>query len=174
MSDTLEEPEISLSVFAYNSKVYYVITQGTQHGDMVYRLAHSGNETVLDALSQVTGLDRLNDKQVWIARPQPGGAAHDTVLQVDWREITAGAATATNYQVLPGDRIFVAETPFIERSPQHISRRSTKIAPIGKGQRILTIRRLAATLAYAFFFRAASTGSLLSGSLVALPVSAAL
>jgi polysaccharide export outer membrane protein len=32
---------------------------------------------------------------------------------VDWRAITAQGATATNYQVMPGDRIFVAEDSLI-------------------------------------------------------------
>jgi len=40
-------------------------------------------------------------------------AGCDAILPVDWKEITAGAATATNYQVLPGDRIFIAENKMI-------------------------------------------------------------
>jgi hypothetical protein len=32
----------------------------------------------------------------------------DQVLPVDWDSITRGANTCTNYQLLPGDRIFVA------------------------------------------------------------------
>jgi polysaccharide export outer membrane protein len=43
----------------------------------------------------------------------PGGSGCDAVLPVDWKEITAGGATATNYQVLPGDRIFIAEDRLI-------------------------------------------------------------
>jgi polysaccharide biosynthesis/export protein len=34
-------------------------------------------------------------------------------LPVNWDEITAGAATATNYQILPGDRVFIAENKMI-------------------------------------------------------------
>jgi polysaccharide export outer membrane protein len=34
-------------------------------------------------------------------------------LPVNWEEITQGAATATNYQILPGDRIFLAENKMI-------------------------------------------------------------
>ena len=30
-----------------------------------------------------------------------------------WHQITKGAATGTNYQVLPGDRIFIAENKII-------------------------------------------------------------
>ena len=39
----------------------------------------------------------------------PGGAGCDAILPVNWKEITASGATATNYQVLPGDRIFIAQ-----------------------------------------------------------------
>ncbi len=48
----LENPEVSVSVFSYNSKVYYVITQGAGMGDGVFRFPVTGNETVLDAVSQ--------------------------------------------------------------------------------------------------------------------------
>ena len=45
---------------AYNSKVYYVITQGAGMGDNVRRLPVTGNETVLDAISNVNGLSQLS------------------------------------------------------------------------------------------------------------------
>ncbi len=109
----LDHPQISISVFAYNSKVYYVITQGAGSGDAVARLPVTGNETVLDAIAQINGLSRLSSKNIWIARPAPSGSGCDVILPVSWSEITAGAATATNYQVLPGDRIFVAENKLI-------------------------------------------------------------
>lgn len=115
LAERLESPDVSVEVYAYNSKVYYVIHQGDEKGDVVTRLPVTGNETVLDAISQVNGLSGLSNKHIWIARPQPGGAASDSILQVNWQEITAGAATATNYQVLPGDRIFVAEKAALER-----------------------------------------------------------
>ena len=55
----------------------------------------------------------MSSKNIWIARPAPGGAGCDVILPVNWNEITEGAATATNYQVLPGDRIFIAENKLI-------------------------------------------------------------
>ena len=109
----LDNPQVSVSVFAYNSKVYYVITEGAGSGDLVARLPITGNETVLDAISQINGLSRISSKNIWIARPSATGAGCDTILPVDWREVTKGAATATNYQVLPGDRIFIAENKLI-------------------------------------------------------------
>ena len=66
----LDAPQVSVSVYAYNSKVYYVITEGAGSGDQVARLPITGNETVLDAISQINGLSRLSSKNVWIARPR--------------------------------------------------------------------------------------------------------
>ena len=68
----LDSPELSVDVVAYNSKVYYVITQGAGMGDNVRRFPVTGNETVLDAISQVNGLSQLSSTQIWIARPAPG------------------------------------------------------------------------------------------------------
>ncbi len=113
LQEFLDEPRVSVSVFAYNSKVYYVITQGAGQGDVVTRLPVTGNETVLDAISQINGLSPLSSKTIWIARPAPSGAGCDVILPVDWNQITAGAATATNYQVFPGDRVFIAENKLI-------------------------------------------------------------
>ena len=109
LTQFLEDPKVSVDVFAYNSKVYYIITEGAGLGDRVDRLPITGNETVLDAISQINGLSRLSSKKIWIARPAPGGMECDQILPVCWEDITKGAATATNYQVLPGDRIFIAE-----------------------------------------------------------------
>ena len=112
LSQFLEDPEMSVNVFAYNSKVYYVITQGAGMGDGVYRFPITGNETVLDAISQINGLDQVSSKKIWIARPsaQP---CQVQVLPVSWEAITAQASVGTNYQVLPGDRVFIAEDKMV-------------------------------------------------------------
>jgi len=112
LSQYLEDPEIALDVFAYNSKVYYIVIQGAGLGDGVYRFPYTGNETVLDAISQVNGLQEFSSKKIWIARPtdQPGAVQ---VLPVCWEEITAQACAGTNYQVFPGDRIFIAEDKWV-------------------------------------------------------------
>ena len=68
----LDSPELSVDVVAYNSKVYYIITQGAGIGDNVRRFPVTGNETVLDAISQVNGLSQLSSTHIWIARPAPG------------------------------------------------------------------------------------------------------
>ncbi|MBN1588481.1 MAG: polysaccharide biosynthesis/export family protein [Pirellulales bacterium] len=112
LSQFLEAPEVSVNVFAYNSKVYYVVTQGAGMGDGVFRFPVTGNETVLDAISQINGLETVSSKRIWIARPtrDPGNVQ---ILPVSWDGVTAQASTSTNYQVLPGDRVFIAEDKLV-------------------------------------------------------------
>lgn len=111
LSEFLEDPEVALDIYAYNSKVYYIVTQGlaSGQGDSLQRIPITGNETVLDAVSQIQGLQPFSSKKVWIARPAPDKLGFDQILVVDWNGITQGASTATNYQLLPGDRLFIAE-----------------------------------------------------------------
>ncbi len=109
----LDSPELSVDVVAYNSKVYYVITQGAGVGDNVRRLPATGNECVLDAISQVGGLSQLSSKKIWIARPAPHTFGCQQILPIDWDAVTPGAQTATNYQLLPGDRLYIAEDELV-------------------------------------------------------------
>jgi polysaccharide export outer membrane protein len=113
LSEYLDEPKVSVDVLVYNSKYYYIITQGAGFGDNMARLPITGNETVLDAIAQIGGLSQASSKRIWISRPAPKDVACDQILPVDWDAITHGASTATNYQLMPGDRIFVAEDPFL-------------------------------------------------------------
>ena len=109
LSEHFEDPKISLDVFVYNSKFFYVINEGAGFGETVARIPITGNETVLDAIAAVGGLDQTASTKLWISRPAPAGTACDQVLPIDWRAITRGAATSTNYQLLPGDRLFIAQ-----------------------------------------------------------------
>jgi len=112
LSQYFDAPEISLDIIGFNSKVYYVIYDGGGAGQQVSRLPITGNETVLDAVGQMAGLSVVSDThRIWVSRPAPAPGPHQ-VLPVDWTAITQTGDTATNYQLLPGDRIFVQSYPF--------------------------------------------------------------
>jgi polysaccharide export outer membrane protein len=114
LSQFLEKPEVAVDVFAYNSKVYYVIYDGGGNGQTVARLPVTGNETVLDAIANLNGLSSVGDKhRIWVARPAPSCNSCDQILPVDWVGISTRGETATNYQLLPGDRIFVRADAFV-------------------------------------------------------------
>ena len=46
---------------------------------------------------------------MWVARPAPGDYGCEQILPVDYAAITRGGSAATNYQIMPGDRVFIAE-----------------------------------------------------------------
>ena len=101
-------PQVSVDVYAYNSMWYYVIFDGGGYGEQVYRLPITGNETVLDAISNLQGLPPQGSTwRIWVARPAPCGHQCDQILMVDWNAITKGGSTCTNYQILPNDRVYV-------------------------------------------------------------------
>ena len=111
LSQKLLRPEVSVDVGAFNSKFYYIITDFAGNGEQVVRLPITGNETVLDGISQIGGLSAVSSKKVWIARPAPAGSTQDQILPVDWKGITRRGHSRTNYQILPGDRVFVMANP---------------------------------------------------------------
>lgn len=113
LSQYLESPQIALDVIGFNSKVFYVITQGAGLGDRVIILPSKGNETVLDAIGQVQGLDSTSSTRMWIARPGRNECGGDQILPVDWLAVTQRGDVATNYQVLPGDRVYVSEDKLV-------------------------------------------------------------
>jgi polysaccharide biosynthesis/export protein len=109
----LQNPEVVVDVLAYNSKVYYVIFDQGGAGQRIHRLPFTGNETVLDAISQVSGLTTVSDQQqIWLARPSCEHEEEE-VLKVDWKGITAHGRVQTNYQLFPGDRIFINAQPMM-------------------------------------------------------------
>src|SRR5262249_62043467 len=62
--------------------------------------------TVLDASSQLTGLSPVSDtNKMWVARPTC--TDEDMILPIDWSGITTRGRHETNYQLAPGDRVFV-------------------------------------------------------------------
>ncbi len=112
LSQYLKDPEVTVDVLAYNSKVFYVILDGGGAGQQVIRLPVVGSETVLDAISQVSGLSAVSDThRIWVSRPGPDGC--ETVMPVDWNGLTKRAEVRTNYQLLPGDRVFVQSMPLV-------------------------------------------------------------
>ena len=102
LSKSADRPTAELSVHTTNSKEYYVIANFGE-GEQVTRRPYCGNETVLDAL----GVEDAKGRKlhVWVARKMPN--SDDQVLPVDVAGIRGGR-TKTNYQLVPGDRVYLA------------------------------------------------------------------
>lgn len=106
--DDINKLYVAVDVVTYNSKAYYVITDGAGFGEQMYRFPIQGYETVLDALANVNGLPAVGSKKhVWVARRTPNCNQPEQILPVDYIGITQHGIAATNYQILPGDRVYV-------------------------------------------------------------------
>lgn len=109
LSKYVQQPEVSVDVASYNSKIYYVIYDGAGNGQQVILLPCTGNDTVLKAIAQLNGLPPLSSKHhLWIARPSPAEVGRELIMPIDWIGITTKGHTKTNYQLLPGDRLYVS------------------------------------------------------------------
>jgi polysaccharide export outer membrane protein len=106
LGEHFKEPKVSVDIYGYNSKVYYVILEDENHRHDIHRFAVTGNETLWDAISEVSDESMLSAKNLWIARLSPSGA--DQILPVRLEEIAQGRGVATNYQILPGDRVYIS------------------------------------------------------------------
>lgn len=109
LTQYFEFPQVMLDVAQFNSLRYFIVISGTGGGDDIRRVPITGNETVLDAIAQVNGLPRISSKTMWLARPTPGGIDAEQILPIHYDAITRGADTETNYQILPGDRIYIMD-----------------------------------------------------------------
>lgn len=107
LAPQIHNPEVRVSVLGYNSKVFYVVTDGGGFGEQVVRLPFTGNETVLDAIAQIQGLSDVSSRKIWVARPATSTMPCSQTMVVDWRGITQQGMTGTNYQLFPGDRIYI-------------------------------------------------------------------
>jgi polysaccharide export outer membrane protein len=115
LSQFLVDPEIALTVTGYNSKVFYLVNDGGGvAGEQITRLPMTGKTTVLDALGQVGGLPvHVEKHKMYLVRPAPSGSCQSLVLPVDYKGIVCRGETDTNYQILPGDRLYVKAAPLL-------------------------------------------------------------
>ncbi len=126
LASQLDHPRVSVSVYGYNSKFYYVIAEGAGLGDQVNKFPYTGNETVIDAISNVEGFAAVSSKRMWIARPGNNCNGTDQLLHIDWQAVSKRGDVTTNYQLLPGDRLFVAEDGLVAYDNQL----AKKLAPV--------------------------------------------
>jgi polysaccharide biosynthesis/export protein len=100
---------ISVRLVSRQSKVFYVLGEVNAPG--AYPL--SGRETVLDGILAAGGLnDRASRQDIALTRPTHPQQCR-VVLPVCYRAIVQLGDTTTNYQLSPGDRIFVpSRTPW--------------------------------------------------------------
>jgi polysaccharide export outer membrane protein len=104
LGEFTEGVEVTVDVAAYNSKVYYLVSD-CGNGERVQRIPLTGNETVLDAIVNVPVRSAPARFRIWVARPN--GHNESMILPVDWRAITSEGSMSTNYSLHAGDRVYV-------------------------------------------------------------------
>jgi polysaccharide export outer membrane protein len=103
---------LSVDVLAYNSKQFFIVTDGAGLGEQVIALPVTGNDTVLNAMAKINGLPLVASKhRIWVARSNCPGCPQ-TLLPVDWIGMTQRGEGMTNWQIMPGDRIYVKADVF--------------------------------------------------------------
>jgi polysaccharide export outer membrane protein len=108
---TPESGQINVRLVGRQSKVYYVLGQVNAPGAFPLQ----GRETVLDALVAAGGVNiRASRDNIILSRPTPPDGCR-VVLPVCYRQIVQLGDTTTNYQIQPGDRIFVPGMGFWEQ-----------------------------------------------------------
>jgi protein involved in polysaccharide export with SLBB domain len=130
-AETKEAGPITVSLVGRQSKVYYVLGEVNSPG--AYPL--SGRETVLDAIIAAGGVtDAADLSGVTYTQPSPPGECR-IVLPVCYREIVQLGDTSTNYQVAPGDRIYVPSMTLCQQLSEML-RKSPKpgCPPCGQAQ----------------------------------------
>lgn len=99
-------------VAEHHGRFYYSVVRGQGRRDGVTRVPLGKSDTVLDAISRIEGLSHLSTSDIWIERT-PAGTPADSpgprqILPVDWDAIIRGDdSQASNYELMPGDRLHV-------------------------------------------------------------------
>ncbi|HYT92827.1 MAG TPA: polysaccharide biosynthesis/export family protein [Gemmataceae bacterium] len=95
---------VVVQIVGRQSKVYYVLGEVNAPG--AFQL--QGREKVLDGIIAAGGLtDRASRKNIILSRPTAPDSCR-VVLPICYREIVQLGDTTTNYQLAPGDRIYVS------------------------------------------------------------------
>lgn len=110
LAERLRQNRVSVRLVNWDSKKIYVLGEVNSPGFFGY----VGNETVLDAIIEAGGLTaKANHHQIIVARPTPSGSCR-IVMKVCYDQIVQLGDTSTNYQLFPGDRVFVPSETFLD------------------------------------------------------------
>jgi polysaccharide export outer membrane protein len=123
----LTQDDFGVSVRLVNNETGMVYVMGEVNAPGSYPLV--GSETVLDAIIASGGLsDRANDHKIILTRPNFQGQPRE-ILPVCFAQILQLGDVSTNYQLRPGDRIYVPSLSLAEDVRQSLLWRSNQSCP---------------------------------------------
>jgi protein involved in polysaccharide export with SLBB domain len=126
-----EPVPVTVRLISRASKVFYVLGEVNAPGAFPL----SGRETVLDAIMVAGGLTRrASEKNIILSRPTPPDGCR-VVLPVCYPQVVQLGDSASNYQVMAGDRIYVPSKTMLEDLfPNHSNKKKAGCDPCDKPQ----------------------------------------
>ena len=122
-----ENSEFGVSVRLINQESGNIYVMGDVNAPGSYPI--SGSETVLDAIISAGGLSsNANEHKIILTRPQLGKGPR-IILPVCYQQILQLGDVSTNYQLQPGDRIYVPSMTILEDVRQSLQWRNEKSCP---------------------------------------------
>ena len=116
---------VAVRLVNQESALFYVMGEVNSPGS--YPLV--GHETVLDAIIAAGGLSgNANDHKIIVTRPQLPGRPR-VILPACYQQILQMGDVSTNYQLMPGDRIYVPSMTIIEDAKQTLQWKNEKSCP---------------------------------------------
>jgi len=110
IDESLLQNRVSVRLVNWDSQRIYVLGEVNSPGSFNYL----GNETVLDGIIEAGGLSaKANRHQIIVARPTNCSSCR-VVMQVCYDQIVQLGDASTNYQLRPGDRVFVPSLTFCD------------------------------------------------------------
>lgn len=120
LDERLSQNQVSVRVTNSESKKIYVLGEVNSPGSFPY----IGSETVLDAIIEAGGLgDSANRHDIIVSRPSRCSDCR-TVVKVCYDQIVQLGDASTNYQLKPGDRVFVPSLTFLDDLKQTCRRKN--------------------------------------------------
>jgi polysaccharide export outer membrane protein len=110
IEDQIGRNKISVRLVNWDSQRFYVLGEVNSPGFFRF----TGNQTVLDAIIEAGGLSsKANHHQIIVSRPTPCGSCR-IVMKICYDQIVQLGDASTNYQLRPGDRVFVPGLTLID------------------------------------------------------------
>ena len=117
ITKSIRDNEVSARLVNWDSKKIYVLGEVSSPGSYVF----TGHQTVLDALIEAGGMTtKANQHEIIVSRPSSCGECK-TVMKICYAQIVQLGDASTNYQLMPGDRIFVPALTFCDDVRQSLS-----------------------------------------------------
>ena len=117
LDEEISQNRVSVRITNWDSKKIYVLGEVNSPGSFPY----IGNETVLDAIIEAGGLSSSSNRHsIIVSRPSQCSDCR-TVIKVCYDQIVQLGDASTNYQLQPGDRVFVPSLGLIDDIKQSFS-----------------------------------------------------